>query len=73
MAENNSGEWRHNIDALVFEPEGHQSVCMVHRMAFRTLLQFIPTPEDCIASSLNAGLNFHLTSRDLPQALMVAK
>jgi len=41
--------WRPDIDALVFEPEGHQGGCMVHRRAFRALLRFSPAPEDCEA------------------------
>jgi hypothetical protein len=39
--------WRHDIDALVFEPDGHRGLSMVHRRAFRTLLRFSPTPKDC--------------------------
>ena len=41
--------WRSDIDALAFEPEGHAGICTVHRLAFRTLLGRVPTPEDCIA------------------------
>jgi hypothetical protein len=44
---NNSTAWRHDIDALVFEPEDHQGLCMVHRRAFRTLLRLSPEPGDC--------------------------
>jgi hypothetical protein len=42
-------EWRRDIDALAFEPHGHEAACVVHRLAFRTLIRMIPTPEDCIA------------------------
>jgi hypothetical protein len=42
-------QWRHDIDALVFEPDGHRSLCMVHRLAFRGLLRVTPTPDDCMA------------------------
>jgi hypothetical protein len=41
--------WRSDIDALAFAPEGHAGICTVHRLAFRTLLGRMPTPEDCIA------------------------
>jgi hypothetical protein len=39
--------WRDDIEALVFGPDGHQGLCMVHRRAFRTLLRFDPEPRDC--------------------------
>jgi hypothetical protein len=39
--------WRHDIDALVFEPDDHLGLCMVHRRAFRTLLRSSPEPGDC--------------------------
>ncbi len=83
--------WRNDIDALAFEPEGRASTCMVHRLAFRTLLGRMPTPPDCLAyfkanerafheaacaKMLRRGLgsdsNFHLTSRDVAQAIGVA-
>jgi hypothetical protein len=41
--------WRDDIDALAFEPDNHRGFCMVHRLAFRTLLQFYPEPDDCLA------------------------
>ena len=84
--------WRDDIDGLAFEPEGHAAICAVHRLAFRTLLGRMPTPEDCIdyfrthedafraaarAKILRRGLargsNFHLTSRDVAQAIGVAQ
>jgi len=40
--------WRHDIDALSFELLGHAGRCTVHRLAFRTLLGRLPTPEDCM-------------------------
>jgi hypothetical protein len=40
--------WRHDIDALAFQPEGHRGICVVHRLAFRTLMRLVPTPEACI-------------------------
>ena len=39
--------WRSDIDALMFAIEAHSASCAVHRRAFRTLLRFEPTPEDC--------------------------
>jgi hypothetical protein len=44
---NNSTAWRDDIDALVFGPDEHHGLCMVHRCAFRTLLRFSPEPSDC--------------------------
>ena len=41
--------WRKDIDALSFEPAGHAGNCAVHRLAFRTLLGRMPTPDDCMA------------------------
>ena len=43
----NAATWRPDIEALVFEPDDHQGLCMVHRRAFRTLLRFTPAPPDC--------------------------
>ncbi|HEY5305223.1 MAG TPA: DUF1488 family protein [Pseudolabrys sp.] len=40
-------EWRSHIDALAFHPDGRQEQCVVHRRAFRTLLGFDPSPQDC--------------------------
>ena len=42
-------EWRHDIDALAFQPDGHGIACMVHRLAFRTLMRLVPTPDACLA------------------------
>ncbi len=41
--------WRHDINALAFRPDGHDGTCMVHRLAFRTLMRLLPTPDACIA------------------------
>lgn len=84
--------WRDDINALAFEPEGHATICMVHRLAFRTLLGRMPTPRDCMAyfkaneeafhkaacvkilrRGLGPGSNFHLTSRDVAEAIRVAQ
>ena len=42
-------EWRDDIDALAFQPEGHDGTCMVHRLAFRTLMRIVPTSDACVA------------------------
>jgi hypothetical protein len=41
--------WRSHIEALAFQPAGRQEDCVVHRRAFRTLLGFDPSPEECEA------------------------
>jgi hypothetical protein len=41
--------WRSDIDSLSFQPDGHAGSCLVHRRAFRTILEFDPTPDDCAA------------------------
>jgi hypothetical protein len=41
--------WRPEIDALVFSVDDHVAYCAVHRRAFRTLLGFEPSPEDCLS------------------------
>jgi hypothetical protein len=40
--------WRPDIDALSFPVDAHAASCVVHRRAFRTLLRFEPTPDDCL-------------------------
>jgi hypothetical protein len=49
MGDANLPVWRHDIDALAFEPRDHRGFCIVHRRAFRTLLRFDPSPLDCEA------------------------
>lgn len=39
--------WREDIDSLAFYPSQHNGSCVVHRLAFRSLLGFAPTPNDC--------------------------
>jgi len=29
--------WRHDVDALVFRPNGHEGSCFIHRLAFRSI------------------------------------
>jgi hypothetical protein len=43
-----SVRWLPEIDALVFSVDDHMAFCAVHRRAFRTLLGFEPSPEDCL-------------------------
>jgi hypothetical protein len=40
--------WRPDIDALSFPVDAHAASCVVHRRAFRTLLRFEPSPDDCL-------------------------
>lgn len=40
--------WRDDIDSLAFRPDSHAGWCVMHRRAFRTLLGFEPTPQDCL-------------------------
>ncbi|MEZ2128962.1 MULTISPECIES: hypothetical protein [unclassified Sinorhizobium] len=42
-------EWREDIDALQFAAVDHGGVCVIHRLAFRSLLGFTPQREDCLA------------------------
>ncbi len=55
--------WRSDVDALAFRPEGHDGVCMVHRHAFRTLLKRMPEPEDCAAFFRAQETAFHFAAR----------
>jgi hypothetical protein len=45
---NNNVHWRSDINALIFPTPEHMAACAVHRGAFRTLLGFDPTPDDCL-------------------------
>ena len=74
--------WRDDIDALEFAPAGGNGrLCMVHLLAFRTLMGRLGSPEECVAwfaehrdgvetaaaakMALGGAGNFHLTSRDI--------
>jgi hypothetical protein len=39
--------WREDIDSLAFYPSQHNGSCVIHRLAFRSLLGFAPTRDDC--------------------------
>jgi hypothetical protein len=46
---NDKAYWRSDIDALIFRMWDRGAACAVHRGAFRTLLGFDPTANDCLA------------------------
>src|SRR5688500_7350935 len=39
--------WRDEIDSLAFRTRGHTGHCVVHRLAFRTLVGAPAPPESC--------------------------
>lgn len=41
--------WRADIDAASFQPAGHRGRCLVHRLAFRTLLDGPADEARCLA------------------------
>jgi hypothetical protein len=43
-----TANWRDDIDSLTFRPSRHEGRCVVHRLAFRTLLGIDATPRACI-------------------------
>jgi hypothetical protein len=49
VEQDNALNWREDIEALAFRPDDHGGFCMVHRLAFRTLLRFCPQPAACEA------------------------
>jgi hypothetical protein len=64
--------WRDDIDALTFRPTAHEGCCVVHRLAFRRLLSFTPTANDCVAffnaraAEFQAGAATKIAHRELP-------
>lgn len=40
--------WRDDIDSVSFRPDGHVGPCVMHRLAFRTLMGRSPSPGDCL-------------------------
>jgi hypothetical protein len=40
--------WRDDIDALAFQPAGHDGLCMVDRRAIRTLVGHLPSAAECL-------------------------
>ena len=47
-----SANWRSDLNALSFQPQGHAGLCFVHCRAFQTILgaSSPPTPEQCNAA-----------------------
>jgi hypothetical protein len=43
-----SALWRNEIDSLAFQPVGHEGFCVIHRRAFRSLLNSEPTSQSCL-------------------------
>jgi hypothetical protein len=62
MCGDDQKKWRDDIDALAFQPEGHEGMCMVHRLAFRTLMRIVPTPDACIAYFTAHERAFHASA-----------
>ncbi len=46
---NTPSTWRADLDSLSFQPRGHAGQCLIHRRAFKAILGFNPTPDDCAA------------------------
>jgi hypothetical protein len=54
--EETTATWRADLDTLAFKVAGHEGWCMVHRLAFRTLIGRDPDAEACTAfHRANAG------------------
>ncbi|WP_024515874.1 hypothetical protein [Bradyrhizobium sp. Tv2a-2] len=56
--------WRPEIDALVFSVEDHAAFCAVHRRAFRTLLRFEPSPDECLSYFAGFEVAFRAAAGD---------
>lgn len=41
--------WRDDIDALAFQPAGHEGNCLIHRLALRTVIGRLAAPQECLA------------------------
>ena len=65
--------WRADIDSLAFRPPRHQGECVVHRLAFRTLLGTDATPQACIdyfqlqRMTFEAAAATKIARRELPR------
>ena len=55
--------WREDIDSLAFRPSGHAGYCVVHRLAFRTLLRGVALPETCRAFFADHRETFEAAAR----------
>jgi len=40
--------WRADLEAVEFRPHNHGGVCMIHRLAFRTLIGRSPDAAKCL-------------------------
>lgn len=63
MSGDSQPKWRDDIDALAFQPEGHRGMCVVHRLAFRTLMRVVPTADGCIAYFSTHEGAFHASAQ----------
>ncbi len=55
--------WREDIDSLAFQPAGHDGLCVLHRRAFRSLLECEPTSAACCAYFENMQSIFQHAAR----------
>jgi hypothetical protein len=55
--------WRDDIDALAFRPAGHQGWCIVHRLALRTVIGRLASPDECLAYFAANQLAFEAAAR----------
>lgn len=55
--------WRGDIDALQFTAAGHGGICMIHRLAFRSLVGRMPERADCLAYFSAHAENFAAAAR----------
>ena len=44
-----AAQWREDLDALQFPVPGHGGHCVIHRLAFRSLLRQPPVAADCLS------------------------
>jgi hypothetical protein len=63
MSYNGEPIWRSDIDSLAFRPSGHMGMCVIHRRAFRTLLGYTPSPQQCIDFYLIQHHSFEAAAR----------
>jgi hypothetical protein len=63
MEQQDAALWRAEIDSLVFRPDGHEGFCFIHRLAFRTILGFVPTPKECAALFNARSRAFHAAAQ----------
>jgi hypothetical protein len=65
--------WRDDIDSLAFQPLRHDGQCVVHRLAFRTLLGIDAIPQACVdyfheqRAAFEAAATAKIERRGLPR------